>query len=108
MRNRFDVSATVLVISLLACAAVRAQDPNSSEADVLGRIKMLNPHLSVHDPRELPMKLRAVLQDEYTFSRGTADSFYAYCRKHCPESTTRRAGTGATSGGAYPQSFGGP
>lgn len=53
-------------------------DTNPTTVSVLTRLRGMNPHLSAADPRELPMKLRSLLRDEYTFFRGTADLFYAH------------------------------
>ncbi len=48
-----------------------------STVSVLARLRGMNPHLSAADPRELPMKIRSLMRDEYTFFRGSADLFYA-------------------------------
>lgn len=49
----------------------------------LRTLTRLNPHLDTHDPRQLPVKVRAILRDEYKFFRGTADLFYAWCGDEC-------------------------
>lgn len=71
-----------LCVTTVPAGTVRAESPPES---TLGRIMRFNPWLSPEDPLQLPMKVRAISQDEYTFFRGTADLFYDWCRVQSPQ-----------------------
>ncbi len=65
--------------ALLACvlcftACARAED---QPYDAIRR--SYAPYMTPDDPLSLPMKVKAVAQDPYTFWRGTKDLYYAWC-----------------------------
>jgi len=72
----------VMVILMAAAVPPLPAIADSPPVSVLGRIQRFNPWLSPDDPLQLPMKVRAISQDEYTHFRGTADLFYDWCRLH--------------------------
>ncbi len=45
----------------------------------------LNPHRSIEDPADWPLKVTSLLRSEYDFFRGTADLFYAHAREVCAD-----------------------
>ena len=77
--------ALAMVILMVPAAPSPPAIADSPSASVLDRIKQFNPWLSPEDPLQLPMKVRAISQDEYTFFRGTADLFYDWCRVYAPQ-----------------------
>ena len=59
-------------------------------ATTLDMLRALNPHLTVRGDLALPLKLHAIMRDEYGFFRGTADLFYHWCRDHASDWLNRR------------------
>jgi len=75
----------LLIITLgcltgLSASLHAGNPPGTVPSKPLARLMQFNPHLDPADPSQLPMKLRAILQNEYKFFRGTADFFYEWCR----------------------------
>jgi len=81
----FNTLLLTTAIGLLPLPLFAAEPPEAAPqpSAVLNRLMELNPHLAADDPRELPMKLRSLLQDEYGFFCGAADLFYVWCGEHC-------------------------
>lgn len=52
-------------------------------SDAIKRVVASYPSLQITVPRELPMKLRSLLQDPYTYFRGSAVEFDLWFREHC-------------------------
>ncbi len=80
--------ALALVALRLPADAQTPEAPPQSHRTLpptLMMMRSLNPWLSPSDPRELPMKVRSILADEFRFFRGTDDLFYAWCRIHCAD-----------------------
>ncbi len=72
------------IVLLLTVAPTPAIPPAGASPAPFGvaQLQALNPHLEPADPRELPMKLHALLTSDDHFFRGTADVFYEYCAAH--------------------------
>ena len=71
---------TTLISLLIMKAVVLGHHPSVADSDekgdVLTRVIAENKNLAPADPRELAMKIRSLLRDEYTFFRGAAAAFY--------------------------------
>lgn len=68
-----------------AQSASHGGSATAATSPVLAEYVKNYPNLSIEDARELPMRLRSLLQDEYMFFRGTADEFYRWCVVHCAD-----------------------
>jgi len=74
-------------VVLLLPAVLHAAEPPST----LEQIRKFNPWLSEDDPLQLPLKIHSLMQDEYTFFRGTADLYYDLCKKSWTKVISRDA-----------------
>lgn len=81
---RYRTTLTLAIALLLGPAMAPAQAPPPQQS-AFEHIRRLNPHLVADDPRELPMKLRSIIQDGVSFFRGTTDLFYEWCAKSCAD-----------------------
>lgn len=70
--------AGLLILQAAWLSPARAGDATSG----FQSFRDANLHLSEQDPRQLPMKLRALMSDEYSFFRGTADLYFAWCKSN--------------------------
>jgi uncharacterized protein (DUF2252 family) len=67
--------AALAAVASMECGRASGGGPEGG-ADALSAIKQAYPNLASDDPRELAMKVRSLLRDEYTYFRGSAPAFY--------------------------------
>lgn len=82
-RHRWLGAAGAAVLAVTASGMIRI-------ATTLEALRTLNPHLSARSDTAWPLKLNAIMHDEYTFFRGTADLFYEWCRNNAHDWMARR------------------
>ena len=83
MRMRCStITIPVVVMTTICASTARGQDNATTAID---RVAAAHPALDRDDPRELAMKVRALLQDEYMFFRGSAAEFYRVCDEIAPD-----------------------
>jgi uncharacterized protein (DUF2252 family) len=73
------ITVALLGISVLGARRVQAEGP----LEVLQRT--YGPYLAKDDQLAMPMKVRALVADEYGLWRGGKDLFFNWCRTHCRE-----------------------
>lgn len=76
-----SIATIASVVASTLARDERLEAPSTPLERLIGRMQ----YLRLDDPREFPMKLRSVLLDPYTFFRGRADFFYAFCREECSD-----------------------
>jgi uncharacterized protein (DUF2252 family) len=67
--------------ALLLCATVA--DGQDRTFDRIERAYA--PYMNADDPLALPMKIRSLSADEYTFWRGSKDLFFVWCKSSCAD-----------------------
>lgn len=91
-RSYRNAARTTLVASIMmpcfwtyVAPAIADDDVAPKHQSTLDQITSLNLHLTLDDPRALPMKVRSLLVGPYNFFRGTADLYCDWCNRHAED-----------------------